>query len=376
MKPVVEPVDDRSLGGFVDLAFDLYRGDPNWVPPLKAAQREMLATGGTHPFHQHSEVRYFMARGPDGKPCGRIAAIRNRMHNEYHGDRVGFFGFLEAVDDPGVFAALFDAAAAWLGERGLDTMRGPMNFSTNEEIGTLVEGFDGPPVLMMTYNPPWYADRIEECGFAKSKDVLAYMLNVDTVRRDRLDRIARLVEARKAPEIRYIRKRKLYDDVLVLMDIYNECWKDNWGFVPMTDAEFGQLARDLGMMVIPELVPIVYLDGKAVAFATALPDANMALIRARGRLLPALLALKVPPFRVRIDTTRVLLMGVREKYRGLGLESLMIARLIANAEKRGIRRSELSWVLEENTALREILERDMGVHPYRTYRIFDRPLQT
>lgn len=374
MNHIVEPVDDRSLGAFVDLAFDLYRRDPNWVPPLRAAQREMLAVRGPHPFHQHSEVRYFLARTHEGRVCGRIAAIHNRRHNEYHGDRVGFFGFLEAVDDPGVFASLFDAAAAWLRERGLDTMRGPMNFSTNEEIGLLVEGFDGPPVLMMTYNPPWYADRVAGCGFTKSKDVLAYMLNVDTVRRDRLDRIARLVEARKAPEIRYIRRRRLYDDVLVLMDIYNECWKDNWGFVPMTDAEFRQLARDLGMMIIPELVPIVYMDGTAVAFATALPDANMALKKAGGRILPAVLALKVPPFRVRIDTTRVLLMGVRKKYRGLGLESLMIARLISNAEKRGIRRSELSWVLEENTALRGILERDMGVYPYRTYRIYDRPL--
>ncbi len=370
----IEPVEGRGFREFVELPFRLYEGDPLWVAPVRSMQRGMLDPSRGHPFHQHGETACFLARESSGKPVGRICAIVNRAHNEFHHDRTGFFGFLEAVDDQEVFDALLETASAWLRARGMDTVRGPMNFSTNEEIGTLVDGFDRRPVLMMTYNPPYHGMRIEAAGFAKSKDVLAYLLEKDTIRWDRMRRLAGLVERRTGAEVRTVRRKHLYEDVLTLMDIYNECWSANWGFVPMTDAEFRQMAKDLSLMLVEDLAPVVYENGRAVAFAVGLLDANAAFHASRGSLLGTFLRLKVPPFRIRIDGVRVILLAVRERWRGCGLESLIISRMIETGFRMGVTWSELSWVLEDNHALRTILEDEMNTAVYKTYRIYDKTL--
>lgn len=370
----IDPVEGGGFREFVELPFRLYEGDPLWVAPIRSMQRDLLDPSRGHPFHQHGETACFLARGSSGKTVGRICAIVNRAHNDFHHDRTGFFGFLEAVDDQEVFDALLETASAWLRERGMDTVRGPMNFSTNEEIGTLVDGFGRRPVLMMTYNPPYHGSRIEAAGFAKSKDVLAYLLEKDTIRWDRMRRLAGLVERRTGAEVRTVRRRHLYEDVLTLMDIYNECWSRNWGFVPMTDAEFRQMAKDLSLMLVEDLAPVVYENGRAVAFAVGLLDANAAFHAARGSLLGTFLRLKVPPFRIRIDGVRVILLAVREKWRGCGLESLIISRMIETGFRMGVTWSELSWVLEDNYALRTILEEEMNTAVYKTYRIYDKTL--
>jgi hypothetical protein len=376
VNPRIERVDTsgKGLREFVSLPVALYSGDRFWVPQIGSIQLALLDPARGHPFHEHGETAYFLARGAGGRAVGRIAAIVNHRHNEFHGDRTGFFGFLEAEDDPSIFRALLDSAGDWLREKGMTSIRGPMNFSTNEEIGCLVDGFDSPPVLMMTYNPRYHAPGIEAAGLSKVKDVLAYYLDKDMIKWDRMKRLAGVVERRTGAVIRNVRREKLYEDVLVLMDVYNECWHANWGFVPMTDAEFRQMARDLGMLLVPALAPMAYEGDEAVAFAVALPDANRAFIRSGGSLVRSLLALKVPPFKVRIDFMRVLLLGVRERWRGCGLESLLIARLIEEGVRHGYHRGELSWVLEDNTALRKILERELDAHPYKTYRIFEKSL--
>jgi hypothetical protein len=371
---VEEIAGRRSLDEFISIAFDLYRDDPLWVAPIRSVQRHLLDPGGGHPFHKHGEVAFFIARNGSGRALGRIAAIVNTQHNNFHSDKVGFFGFLEAHRDQEVFGGLVDAAAGWLRNRGMSSIRGPVNFSTNEEIGALVKGFDRPPALMMTYNPPWYGDLIEGCGLSKVQDVIAYCLTTEKLQWDRLRRISEVVRKRTGVEIRPLRRKKLYEDVLVLMDVYNECWNRNWGFVPMTDLEFRQMADELGMLVIPELGPIAYVEGEAVAFAVGLPDANQAFIRARGSLLRALFALKVPLFRVRIDGMRVLLLGVREKWRNSGLEALLICQLIENGLKQGFTWGEFSWILEDNVAMRRILEKELSAEPYKTYRIYEKSL--
>jgi len=364
----------RGFSEFIELPFSLYRSDPHWVAPIRSMQRHMIDPSKGHPFHEHVETACFLARSPSGSVVGRICAIVNRAHNDFHHDKTGFFGFLEAVDDQGVFDSLLETASDWLRKRGMDTMRGPMNFSTNEEIGTLVDGFDRRPALMMTYNPPYHGGRIEAAGFSKVKDVLAYLLEKDRIRWDRMRRLASLVERRTDAEVRTVRRKHLYEDVLTLMDIYNECWSRNWGFVPITDAEFRQMAKDLSLMLVEDLAPVVYENGRAVAFAVGLLDANAVFHAARGSLLRTALRLKVPPFKMKLDGVRVLLLAVREKWRGCGLESLIISRMIENGFRMGVTWSELSWVLEDNYALRTILEEEMNTVVYKTYRIYDKNL--
>jgi len=364
----------RGFSEFIELPFSLYRSDPHWVAPIRSMQRHMIDPSKGHPFHEHGKTACFLARSPSGSVVGRICAIVNRAHNDFHHDKTGFFGFLEAVDDQGVFDSLLETASDWLRKRGMDTMRGPMNFSTNEEIGTLVDGFDRRPALMMTYNPPYHGGRIEAAGFSKVKDVLAYLLEKDRIRWDRMRRLASLVERRTDAEVRTVRRKHLYEDVLTLMDIYNECWSRNWGFVPMTDAEFRQMAKDLSLMLVEDLAPVVYENGRAVAFAVGLLDANAVFHAARGSLLRTALRLKVPPFKMKLDGVRVLLLAVREKWRGCGLESLIISRMIENGFRMGVTWSELSWVLEDNYALRTILEEEMNTVVYKTYRIYDKNL--
>ncbi len=359
-----------GLREFVRLPFELYRDDPCWVPPVRRIQMQLFDSG--HPFHEHGEVTTYLARR-DGRAVGRIAAIVNHAHNEYHGERTGFFGFLEAGDDQEVFAALLGAAERRLAEAGMESCRGPMEFSTNEECGLLVKGFDGPPMVMMPYNPPWYLERLEECGYRKVIDLYAYRLVDDGNRFERLGRVAAAVLRRPGVSVRNLSVRHISRDIPVIMDIYNECWRRNWGFVPMTERELDAMADELKLILRPSLAPIVEVDGEPVAFAVALPDANQAFMRARGSLVRAALLLKVPPFRMHVDAARVLLLGVREAHRGRGLEALIIHRIIESCLEMGMTSAEMSWILEDNEPMKRILGR-MGADQYRTYRILEKGL--
>jgi GNAT superfamily N-acetyltransferase len=369
----IEEVETRfGLAEFINLPYRLYRDDPYWVAPLRRDQR-FLFDRHRHPFHQHSEVALFLAVSSGGEIEGRIASIVNHAHNRYHGDKVGFFGFLEGIRSPELFEALLGRASEWLAARGMDTVRGPMNFSTNEECGMLVDGFDDSPQLMMPYNRQWYPELLEKAGFVKAVDLLAYRVDRETDF-DRLSRIAEMVGRRSSGRIRAIDMGSLDTEIPKIMDVYNECWRDNWGFVPMTEAELSRMAEELRLILEPELAPIVEVDGRAVAFAVGLPDANQALKVARGSTLRAILALKVPLFRVSINRLRVLLMGVREAYRGRGFEALLIDRIVRQSEPLGIDEGELSWILEGNRPMRDILEKDLGADQYKTYRIYEKKL--
>ncbi len=358
---------------FIRLQGRIYSGDRNWVPPLGMAVRELFDRR-KHPFHEHAEVAFFLAVRSDGRTAGRIAAFVNHLHNEYHDERTGFFGFLEGERDPDVFSALLGRAEEWVASRGMERIRGPFNYSTNEDCGLLVKGFDSPPLIMMPYNPSWYPELVEGAGYGQLRDLLAYWSDSYVDDFSRLRRIADLVRRREDVNLRNFRMKDYFDEVSAVMDIYNECWEENWGFVPMTGREFEHMGKELKSILVSRLSPIIESGGKPVAFAIALPDANQAIKAGGGRLIPTLLALRVPPFRVRIDRIRVLLLGVRKAYRGRGLEAVLIDHIGRESRTMGMGRGELSWVLSDNTPMRRILEDVIGASQYKTYRIYQKEL--
>ncbi|RKZ10119.1 N-acetyltransferase [Candidatus Fermentibacteria bacterium] len=368
----IEEVDSKGqLREFIDLPFRLYRDDPYWVPPVKYFQKELFDRQ-KHPFHEHSDVTVFLARNGGGRPVGRIVSIVNHVHNDYHNEKTGFFGFLEGEKDEELFRLLLTTAEDKLKAAGMEKVRGPMNFSTNEECGLLVQGFDSCPLIMMTYNPPWYKDMLEGTGYGKLKDLLAYYLDSGVLDYSKISRVANLVLRRTDAVIRNISVKHIHREVPVIMDIYNECWEDNWGFVPMTQREMDMMADELKLIMLPQLAPLVEINGEPVAFAISLPDANQAFRRAGGSLIKAVLALKVPLFRTRISQVRVMLLGVRKAFRGRGLEALLIDRVISSSIEMGMGRGELSWILEDNMPMRKILENDLNADPYRIYRIYQK----
>ncbi len=364
-----EGADAREA--FVRLPWRIYRDDPVWVPPLLSDVRTRMDPD-EHPFHLHSDVRFLLALR-DGRPVGRIAAIHNTRHVEHHDEPVGFFGFFEAERDAAVARALLDAAGDWLRGRGLEAMRGPASFSTNEEAGLLVEGFHRPPAVMMPYNPPWYRDLLEDAGFEKAQDLVAYWLDHNEPP-EFLLRAEKLVRRRYPDlEIRALRMDEWDREVERIHRLYNEAWQENWGFVPMTDAEFHHMAAELKPVVDPELALIAEDgDGEPVGFALSLPDLNQAIRHAEGRLFPFGL-LKILWHARSIDVCRVITLGLVEAYRGKGIDALLYLETFRRGAERGIAAGEFGWVLEDNEAMRRPLER-LGAEVHKRYRLYDRAL--
>lgn len=368
----VEPVRDRAdLREFLRLPWRIYRDDPHWVPPLLVEQRKLL-NRKRHPFHQHADVEYFLARRGSAA-VGRIAAIVNHRHVEFHDEPVGFFGFFECDDDPAAARALLASAEDWVAAHGMRAMRGPMNFSTNEECGLLVDGFDSPPRVMMTHNPPWYERLLEGAGYRKSKDMFAYDITGEAPPERLVRGVARLRE-RAGAVIRPIRMKELEREIERVREVYNDAWERNWGFVPMTGAEFDEMAKQLRQIVDPELCLIAEVDGEVAGFELALPDFNQAIRHANGRLLPFGI-FKLLWHARRIDRIRVVTLGVKPEYRRLGLDAMMTLRVFERGLARGYRRGECSWILEDNWPMRRILEH-LGARVYKTYRILEKPLGT
>ena len=360
MRPVRTAAD---LGMFIGFPYRHYRDDPLWVPPLRRDVATLLSPEH-NPFFEHAEAGYFLATREGGAVAGRIAAIRNDAHGRVHPEerQVGFFGLFESADDQAVADALFAAAARWLRERGLTTMRGPMNFSTNDDCGLLVDGFGTPPVVLMPHNPPYYPRLVERAGFAKAMDLLAYEGARDPVPERLVKAAARLAERHRIT-LRSLEMKRFWADVAQVKRLYNEAWEENWGFIPMTDAEMNHLARQLKPVVVPEMVVIASIDERPVGFAIALPDFNVALRSNRsGRLFPFGL------FRImwnqrKITRSRVITLGVLPECRRIGVDALMYEWLWRHGRARGIVWSESSWILETNSAMRNALER-MGFAVY------------
>jgi GNAT superfamily N-acetyltransferase len=330
-----------------------------------------------NPFFEHAEAEYFLAER-NGTVAGRIAAIANRLHNQFHGDRVGFFGFFEAGDDQPVSDALLDAAAAWLRGKGLDTMRGPASFSTNDESGVLVDGFDTPPVLMMPHNPPYYLTLLTRAGFTKAKDLLVYQHGDSSGRTppvpERLTRASELLCQRLGITLRPLRMKDFAAEVERVKVLYNKAWEKNWGFVPMTDREIDHLAVQFKPVVVPDLVPFVEKDGEVIGFALALPDLNTFLQSNRsGRMFPAILKILWALKTHRVHRCRITLLGVLPEYRGKGIDAVLYHWIWTRGGAIGYGWGEAGWILEDNAAMNAGLVK-MGFTVYKTYRLLDRPL--
>jgi GNAT superfamily N-acetyltransferase len=360
--------DKQALHRFVTFPWKVYAGDVNWVPPLIVDEMKKLAH---HPFHEHAAVDYFLAHR-DGAIVGRIAAIENRLHNEVHGEKVAFFGFFEVLDDVEAARALLARAEAWAAERGLTHVRGPANFSSNEEWALLVDGFDTPPVVMMTYNPRRYVDLLEGGGFHKAKDVLAYYLD-NPEPPERTMRLAEALAKRRGVTVRTLDLKHYDQEIARIRTVYNRAWERNWGFVPMTEAEIEHLAKEMKPAVMPDLVLIAEKDNEPVGFAVALPDVNIALRHANGRYFPLglLKIIWITKIARRIDMLRVPMLGIVSELRGSGIDQLLYLRLFQGGRKLGIVRGEFSWILEDNLPIRQALEK-LGARVYKTYRIYEK----
>jgi len=363
--------DRRGLDAFIGLPWRVYEGNPHWVPPLIKEMRYILSP--ENPFFRHAEAEYFLLwHGKD--VVGRIAAISDAKHVEFQGENVGYFGFFECLPDAQAAPLLYGAASEWLRRRGLSAVRGPMNPSTNDECGFLLEGYDADPMIMMPYTQPYYHAYAELCGMRKAKDLFAYSISVAEVTSEgKLEQLGSRIR-RRIPglSIRHLDIRRFESEIDVIKDIYNSAWSRNCGFVPMTDEEISDMARRLKPLIVPELVIIAEVDRDPAGFFMVVPDYNAVLKRLNGRLGPVGIA-KFLWYSRRIPDIRGITLGVKDAYRRRGIEGALYLEAFRAARRRGYRRAEMSWILEDNVLVQRGCE-FMGGKLYKKYRIYEKEI--
>ena len=369
---VVSSKSDR--GRFLATPARVFADDPAWRAPLKIERRIHLSA--THnPAFEHLDFCAWLA-WRDSVCVGRISAQIDRLRKPVHGDDVGYFGMLDAVDDPDVFSALIDVAEAWLRERGMRRVHGPFNLTINEECGLLVDGFDTPPMVMMGHARPYYAHRLEALGYRKAVDLHAYWIALDFSRPRVMQRLLARYDRRVT--VRPIDGKNFVAELDVIRDLFNDAWAKNWGFVPITVEEFRDMGKTLKLLLPNQLVQIAEVDGEPAAFIVGLPNINEAARDLDGSLLPTGLFKLLWRLKVRFpETSRVPLMGVRQKYQsgplGAALAYSVIGALQTELLACGATGCELSWILETNKGMRDIIE-SIGGNVYKTYRLYDKAL--
>jgi len=374
---ILEQVESRAdLKRFLDVPLGVYAGDPAWVQPLRFERLEHLDPR-KNPYFGVAEVAYWTARR-GARPVGRISAQVNRAHLERHGDSTGHFGFLEAIDDPAVFAALTAAAEAWLAERGLERVVGPFSLSVNDESGLLVDGFDTPPYLMMGHARPYYAGHLEACGYRKAVDMIAYLYDLASEPPTSVGKAIERLSRERGVRIRPLDMGRYGEEVETVAEIFNDAWADNWSFVPLSPPDIAFLAKNLRPLISPGHAAIAERDGEALAMAVTLPNLNEAIADLGGRLLPFGWAKLLWRLKVRgVETARLPLMGVRRRFQNGPLGATLALGVIDSVRRyhasHGTKWGELSWVLEDNVRVRRIIEMT-GAVPYKTYRMFEKGL--
>lgn len=366
---IIPVTSQYDLMRFIKFPHKLYKGDENWVPKLITDEKKFF-NPKKNPYYAHSDVMLFIAMAKD-KIVGRISAHTNTLHNKVHHDKVGFFGFFESINDQDVANKLFDTAGNWLRTKGCNAMRGPMNFSTNDECGLLIKGFDTPSMVMMPYNKKYYQSLIENAGLDKEMDLFAYIGKVQPAP-DRIKKLSDKLEKRGRFTIRSLNKknRKTFKkDIETIFEIYTKAWENNWGAVPMTNLEFKHIVSELMPIVVPELVFIAEIDGEPAGFSMTLPDYNFILKKMNGHLFPFGL-LKALYYKNKIPRLRVITMGVIKKFQGRGIDTVFYAKSFEVANKRGYKEGELSWILENNDMMNKIAK-SLNAELYKTYRIFE-----
>jgi hypothetical protein len=374
---VKEVVTKSDVDHFIRLPWHLYVDDPNWVPPLLMERREHLHRK-KNPFFEHARAVYWLAYR-DNRPVGRITAQIDQIGLEKHQNATGQFGFLEAEDDPDIFCTLLTTAEKWLHSHGMKHVQGPFSFSINDEPGLLVEGFSKPPSLMMGHALPYYGSRLEEFGYTKAKDLIAYDFSIvaDGLPTPSL-RIANRLKNHDRVIIRNLNKARLSDDVRLILDIFNDAWSDNWGFVPFTESEKEKIIRDFKLLIEPDHVCIIEFEGRPVAFGLTLPNLNEAIADLNGKLFPFGWAKLFYRLKFnKVKTVRLPLMGVRKEFQrswmGAAMSFIIIEMVHNRNKEQGRIQGELSWVLEDNIGVRRIIE-STGCEPYKIYRIYEKVL--
>lgn len=372
----VEPVTNkRMLMEFICFPFSLYRDDPAWVPPFVEERRDFLDPQ-KNPFFEHARAQLFLARR-NGELVGTISAAVDDDYNALHGERVGTWGFFECVDNPEVAAALLAAAEQWARAQGMMTMRGPYSFSSNHECGLLIDGFDDPPMVMMTYNPHYYAALVEGCGYRKAMDLFAYVGDLDERWINAPPKVFHAAEAamhKQGIRVRKANRRDFEREVQRVKDVYRQAWERNWGFVPLTEHEADHLARSLKPVIDADLVLIAETaEGRPVGMSLTLPDLHQALKWSGGGRMWPFGVLKFLWHKRKINQIRLVLMGVVAEYRGRGIDAVFYVETARVARAKGYKRIEGSWILETNTMMNRIIER-LGGRRYKTYRIYEKAL--
>jgi hypothetical protein len=367
----------KDLKDFIQVAFDVYGDDPAWVPPLHMEITDRL-TPGKNPFFEHAEVALFTA-WRDGKAVGRISAQIDHEHLRVHKDTTGFFGFFDTVNDQEVASALLGAAEKWLAVRGITTMRGPFSLSINEETGMLVEGFDSPPTIMSPHHRSYQGALTEGAGLHKAKDCYGWRYQV-------VPAPARAQKAwetiKSLPEVRFrsVSPWKLKKEVHDILDVFNDAWRENWGFVPATDAEARKMAADLQLILDKELSFFAEIDGQPVGICVCLPNLNEVIFDFHGKLSPLNIGKLVWRLKIRRPkSARLMLLGIRTELRGkkryAPLATAIIAELVRRGLKQGYQWAELGWTLEDNRLINAAIQ-SMGAKIYKRYRLFEKPIGT
>ena len=368
---IVRVSSARDMRRFIRVPWSVYADDPAWVPPLLLERRQHLSP--RNPYFAHARCCFWLAyRGT--RPVGRISAQIDELHEKRYREATGFFGFLEAEDEAETFHELLIAAEVWLREQGMLRIRGPFNFSINQECGLLVDGYDAPPMIMMGHSRPYYAARLTDEGYQGVKDLLAYRLPTQFTLPEIMKAV--LKKATGCARVRPLRRSRLNEDLKIIQDIFEDAWSTNWGFIPFTEEEVRHLGHNLRLLVDDDAVQIAEVDGVPAAMIVAFPNLNEVIRDFHGRLLPfgwlkLLWRLKVKSPK----TARVVLMGLRKRFHqsplGAALGFLLIDALRGYGIRRGVQEVELSWILEDNMPMRNILTTIGGV-PYKRYRIYEK----
>jgi len=364
-----------QLSEFIKVPWVIYKDYPNWVPPLISSYKNLLSRK-KNPFFRYASIKLFTAHhGRD--LLGRIAAIINRNHNRFHEEKVGFFGFFESVKDYNVARKLLKTAMICLKADGMDVMRGPVNLSTNYEVGALIDAFDLPPVLNMIYNPEYYPEFYERFGFKKAKDLLAYKITNQDRPPERMVRIAEKVKEKQGVTVRTLNLKRFSEELKIVNKIYNAAWNENWGFVPVPDDEFLHIASDIKPLVDPDLVFIAEVNGNPIGFSLALPNIYQVLPRVNGRLFPTgfLKILWHTKVRNKIDSVRIITMGVEHEYQKRGIDAIFYLETFNRGYEKGYKWAELSWILEDNVLMNRAAQM-LGAKAYKTYRIYETSLHS
>ena len=371
----IVPVSDKAdLAKFIRLPATIFKDDPQWIPPL-FLERKIHLSPKHNPYFQHAKSQSWLAWRGD-VAVGRISAQVDQMHLAQHHDATGFFGMLDAEDNQETFAALMTTAEQWLAEQGMRRVRGPFNLSINEETGLLIDGFADPPVFMMSHSLPYYREHIEQCGYHKAADTLAYLINPNFVAPPVMQRLLKMASERVT--VRTLDRSRFDEEIMLLRDIFNDAWSENWGFVPFTEAEFKELGQNLKFLLHDEYIQIAEVDGEAAGFIIGMPNINEAIRDLKGKLFPFGWLKLIWRLKIKGPASgRVPLMGVRKKFQktrlGPGLAFLIIEEVRNELHKRGAHRLELSWILEDNAGMRNIIE-SIGGTAYKRYRVYEREL--